>query len=218
MFLDFSPRKLTLSDTYIQFLNLSINNKFIIMCPQLRSFLCYTQHMDLIREIKESDFGREVNENSWASFDERKAARAILVDSMSQIALMHVVNEGYYKLPGGGVDEGESFEQALQRELHEEAGADDIDILGRVGEIVEYREEWARRGVHACFLVRLKGDLNEPERTEKELTQGYSVAWAKNLDEAIELVESGNPKQYGQDFEKLREVSFLKYVRDNNLI
>lgn len=170
--------------------------------------------MQLLRTLTEKDFGRTEHPDEWKSYSDRVGARAIILDENGRVALMHVVNRGYYKLPGGGMDEGETIEETLRRELIEEAGADSIDILSEVGEIHEYREALKKRSIHRCFLVKLTGPLSTPAQTDKELDHGYKIIWAKDLDEAIRLVDSGKPQEYGQDFERLRELSFLSYVKD----
>jgi 8-oxo-dGTP diphosphatase len=174
--------------------------------------------MKLIRTITEEDFNRQANPATWASFKERPGARAVMINENSEIALMHVSNLNYYKLPGGGVDEGESFEQALRRELREEAGVSDIEILAEIGEIDEIREEVKQKSIHYCYLVRLNGALNEPNRTDKEIKDGYQVIWAQDLNDAIRLVESGTPPSYGPPFERLRELSFLRSIKDSDLL
>lgn len=174
--------------------------------------------MQLIRSITEEDLGRINHPEEWPSYPDRVGARAVLVDENNRIALMHVTNRGYYKLPGGGMDEGETIEQTLRRELKEEMGADSIEVLSEVGQIDEYREGMKKRSVHKCFLVKLNGQIGASEQTEKELEHGYETVWAENIDEAIKLVDSGKPQEYGQDFERLRELTFLKYVKDNNLL
>lgn len=174
--------------------------------------------MNRISTITEQDLGRAKHEELWPSFDKRSAARAIMIDDSSRIALMHVTNKNYYKLPGGGVDPGESLEEALLRELKEEAGAQNVEIISEIGQIVEYREEWRRRGTHHCFLVKLTGNLLAPQQTDKEIDHGYEIVWADSIDETIKLVESGEPKEYGQDFEKLRELTFLSYAKSSGLI
>lgn len=174
--------------------------------------------MNRISTITEQGLGRAKHEELWSSFDERSAARAIMIDDSSRIALMHVTNKNYYKLPGGGVDPGESLEEALLRELKEEAGAHNVEILSEIGQIVEYREQWQRKGTHYCFLVKLTEALLAPQQTDKEIDHGYKIVWVDSIDEAIQLVESGEPKEYGQDFEKLRELTFLNYVKNSRLI
>lgn len=168
----------------------------------------------LIRTITEKDFGRTANPNTWSGFKDRIAARAIIFDSKGRIALMHVSNLNYYKLPGGGVDEGESLDEALRRELAEEAGAKHIEILDKVGEIIEMREQTQKKSTHFCYLVKLIGELEESNQTNKEIDDGYQVVWAKNLEQAIELVESGQPPDYGPCFERLRELTFLERLRE----
>jgi ADP-ribose pyrophosphatase YjhB (NUDIX family) len=174
--------------------------------------------MQIIRSITEKDFGRAKHPDDWAIYTDRVGARAVLVNDEGQIALIHVTNRGYYKLPGGGVDEGETIEEALRRELKEEMGADSVEILSEIGEIDEYREAWSKKSIHHCFLVRLDGQIGVSEQTEKELEHGYKTIWAKDIDAAIKLVDSGKPQGYGQDFERLRELTFLQYVKDSSLL
>lgn len=174
--------------------------------------------MQLIRSITEKDFGRESQPDDWSSYTDRVGARAVLLNENNQIALMHVTNRSYYKLPGGGVDDGEEIHQALRRELKEEVGAQLIDILSEIGQIDEYREAWKKKSTHLCFLVKLRGQVSDTSQTEKELSHGYQTVWATSIDEAISLVESGRPQEYGQDFERLRELTFLNFVKSSKLI
>ena len=174
--------------------------------------------MRLIRTITEEDFGRTANPDSWGDFKDRLGARAILFDSKGRIALMQVRNLNYYKLPGGGVDAGESVEEALRRELVEEAGAERIEILDEIGEIDEMREQMQKKSIHYCYLVKLTGPLGESSRTNKEINDGYQIEWAENLEQAIHLVKSGQPPDYGPCFERLRELTFLEHLSELDLM
>lgn len=51
----------------------------------------------------------------------RPSVRGIIIKD-GTIALMHSLKYDYYKLPGGGIEEGEELEDTLVREVKEESG------------------------------------------------------------------------------------------------
>ena len=61
--------------------------------------------------------------------------------------------EGMWEFPGGKIDEGESHEHALRREIREELGAD-VEVRGLVFEIThEYPERTIALYFYECTLV-----------------------------------------------------------------
>jgi 8-oxo-dGTP pyrophosphatase MutT (NUDIX family) len=64
----------------------------------------------------------------------RRVARVLLFDDQDRVLLFHVrdpadpTRAAWWYLPGGGMDPGESPEQAARRELSEETGIADADI------------------------------------------------------------------------------------------
>jgi 8-oxo-dGTP pyrophosphatase MutT (NUDIX family) len=59
----------------------------------------------------------------------RPSARLLILDSAGRVLLFHFVHktgalagQDYWATPGGGLEEGETFEQAAIRELEEETG------------------------------------------------------------------------------------------------
>ena len=61
----------------------------------------------------------------------RTTARLVLFDAHGRILLfLHADGMGrkFWATPGGGVEEGESLEQAARREASEEMGARDVDL------------------------------------------------------------------------------------------
>jgi ADP-ribose pyrophosphatase YjhB (NUDIX family) len=102
---------------------------------------------------------------------------------------MYAKQRDYYKLPGGGVDEGEDLEAALSRELLEETGSR-ATITEELGEVVEWRDFDQMNQVSFAYKAILVGEPDKPDFTQSEIDEGFEVRWVVNLDEAIKLVEA----------------------------
>lgn len=176
--------------------------------------------MEILKTITEKDFGRLETPGKWGEYRIRPGARAILINELSQVALMHVTKQSYYKLPGGGIDEGEDKITALKRELLEEVGATSVEVVSEIGQVDEFRDEWEVKAEHFCYLAKISGEITKPSRTEKEIENGYETVWANNIDQAIKLVESGRNfvDEYGQGFEIERELAFLSKAKNDGLV
>ena len=71
--------------------------------------------MKLLFTIDKKDYAEGGNVYS------RPSSRAI-IKMQGKIAMCYLTERGYYKFPGGGIEEGETPVQALIREVKEEAG------------------------------------------------------------------------------------------------
>ena len=137
--------------------------------------------MDLIATLDFENTG-----TNTAGFMERTAVRAVLTDENGMIALMHTQKNGFYKLPGGGVEDGEALTDALIRECKEETGCT-VEIVREIGSIVEIRKEEQVVQTSTAYLARKIGLQGEPALTEKELEQQFRVVWVP-FDEALKNV------------------------------
>jgi len=157
--------------------------------------------MKLLREIKDKPFSKNIKVRF------REASRAVLFDENNLVPILFVSKENYHKLPGGGIEEGENKTQALVRETLEETGCE-IEVMGEVGKIEEYRSEFNLKQISYCYLGKIiaKGD---PDFTKEELRDGFEIVWL-TLDEAISKVEKEKPKDYEGWFIQQRDLKFLQ--------
>jgi len=141
---------------------------------------------------------------------QRTAARAVVFDANNQVALLHVGKNGYYKLPGGGIEPGENPKEALVRECMEELGCT-IDVRGEIGKIIEYRRDLHQTSY--CYLATLVGTQSTPHYTEEELAEEFEYLW-KPLSEAIDLVSQATPTNLEGAFIKERDARFLRETQN----
>ncbi|MCL2850801.1 MAG: NUDIX hydrolase [Firmicutes bacterium] len=121
----------------------------------------------------------------------RKTARAILLNDKNEILLLHARNGNWYELIGGGIDDGETLEQALHRECLEEAGAK-IKVLGEVGVTLEFRNTQQRLKINHCYVAKILGELGATNMTDEEIRDDFVLEF-HSLDKAIELLKSAKP-------------------------
>lgn len=98
-------------------------------------------------------------------------AVGVLVDGQGRFLLTSrpagKVYAGYWEFPGGKVEAGETIEQALRRELHEELGITIGPALPWQVEVMDYPH--ARVRLHFCKVHRWQGEFEMRER--------QSMAW-----------------------------------------
>ena len=98
-------------------------------------------------------------------------AVGVLIDDSGRFLLTSrptgKVYAGYWEFPGGKVEAGESVEQALQRELHEELGITIGPAQPWQVELMDYPH--ARVRLHFCKVFVWAGEF--------EMREGQSMAW-----------------------------------------
>ena len=108
----------------------------------------------------------------------RHGARAVVLDPADRILLVRFQfpDDSLWATPGGGLDEGETHEQAVVRELAEEVGLTDFEL----GPCIWLRENPFELGggrydgqIERYFLVRTDAFEPEPHFTTEELESEY---------------------------------------------
>src|SRR5574344_1104075 len=84
----------------------------------------------------------------------RQAARGVLIDDQMRVAMMYMRSNGYYKLPGGGIEDKESPEEAFIREVKEETGYH-CDIIEHIGIIDEHTNTNNFLQSSNCYLAKV---------------------------------------------------------------
>lgn len=119
----------------------------------------------------------------------RRASRGIIVKD-SKILLLYTERYNDYSFPGGGVDDGEDLITGLKRELVEEVGAQNIEVLDSFGYIDEYRPHHKANydfmHMLSYFYICQIDEVLQPAQLERhEIANGMSPVWI-DIEEAIE--------------------------------
>lgn len=105
----------------------------------------------------------------------RRNVAAFIVDGLGLILICRRSDKfKTWQLPQGGIDEGESPSEAMRRELLEEIGTNELEIIHQLEEKIRYNwpEHLHRDGFigqeQTFFLVRLKGEIDLAGASSKE--------------------------------------------------
>jgi ADP-ribose pyrophosphatase YjhB (NUDIX family) len=102
--------------------------------------------------------------------------------------------KGYWALPGGRAEPGETVEQTIVREVKEETGLE-VEVGRKIG---EYHEQGVQDGVEydyfpACFLVKVVGGEMRKQQGEIQDLQLFSV---DDVPENLAFVHNQMVKDY----------------------
>jgi len=107
------------------------------------------------------------------------------------------IQDAAWQFPQGGIDEGESPKEALFRELMEEIGTDEVDILAEYPEWISY--EFLNKGARKMypfdgqtqkyFLVKLKSSAKLNLKTKEPEFIDYQFVSYKEVFEKISKVK-----------------------------
>lgn len=123
----------------------------------------------------------------------RTAARVVLLDSSDRIFLINAIDPydsakgDWWEIPGGGMEGNEASEDAVRRELREEAGVDDAEI----GPVIWTQQvEYDFAGMHFAqdeflHIARWTGTEQKPLQLEYFEALAFRGAYWWPLDELL---------------------------------
>lgn len=125
---------------------------------------------------------------AWPHFV-RPSVRGIIVRD-GKLALVHNGKFDYYRFPGGGIEEGETKEEALIREVKEESGLvvipESIKEYGSVLRISKIRggENIIFEQENFYYICEVQEEISTTEFDEHESEEQYSLAFVTPEDAA----------------------------------
>lgn len=142
----------------------------------------------------------------------KPSARTVIFDDNNLFALIDVRNGEYFKIPGGGIEEGETQIQAAIREAKEESGCD-IKIIKKIGEnkIVNHPQNIIYHSV--CFLAKKIKQTGKPSFDDWEKINDMKVVWV-NIKQAISLFKKAKPSDYISKKINQRDLSFILKAKE----
>lgn len=130
---------------------------------------------------------------------------------------MQQSGKGEYKIPGGGVENGESHIETLIREVREEMGLLVIpESIEEIGEIEEMREDVFCKGqkyiCHSYFYVcQVKEKSVDTQMTASEIEKGFHPVW-----ELPEVICEANERLQDKEWQK-RDTEFVRMLVDGRV-
>ena len=137
----------------------------------------------------------------------REGCRGIIVKE-NKILLSYEERTGVYMSPGGGIENGETLEECVIRELQEETGyrVKPVKALVKVKEYA-YEVLWENN----YFICEIEGEC-ERNLTESEEYNRVSAKWV-DIDEAIRIFSDYQSKETDRASLYLREFTILKMLK-----
>ena len=152
----------------------------------------------------------------------RFSVRVLLTNSDDEVCVVKSFKHGYIQLPGGGVENGETIEDAAKREAREEVGYEITD-LKPLGYTIEERYGLVGNDALKAFVFTAKAGKNVGVKlTDEEKEEDFAPVWMtikdaiKELEKEDEMLSkiSENKKSYNGAFATRRDLMLLRAFYD----
>lgn len=149
-----------------------------------------------------------------SSREPRRTSRAIVINQEGQYAVMYAARFNLHSLPGGGINNGESEQAALIREVFEETGCtcDTVEPLGIVSEN-RYHADFTSLSYY--FVVHTKTKQSVLHLTDTEIANGTILKWCA-LDEVYSLIGDIEHETNQRKFLQARDLLALNEYKRRN--
>ena len=159
-------------------------------------------------------------DEEW-SFDgvthDRQIVRAIVLDDEGYFYFVRVDRDDDFgravciETAGGGVEDGENLEIAIQRELEEELGAS-VEVLCKIGVVSDYYNLIHRHNINNYYLCRAVS-FGEKHMTEDEIHSFHLSTLKLTYEEAVAEYERCRQTPLGRIICN-RELPILKRAKE----
>ncbi|MCA9497066.1 MAG: RNA pyrophosphohydrolase [Nanoarchaeota archaeon] len=142
----------------------------------------------------------------------RDNVAAIIINKEKKILMCeHVWIDDAWQLPQGGMEEGESEDKAILRELNEELGTDKFKIISKMEEKLLYKfpyylkEKYEIDGQNqSFFLIYFYGKNSEIKFDNQEKPEFKNFMWVELNDPPIKVIY----------FKKLSYLKAIEYFKE----
>jgi len=123
----------------------------------------------------------------------RKAARTVIFDADNKTPIISVNNGEYFKIPGGGIEPGQTIRQAACAEARQEAGCR-VRLLQKIGMHRYLDLSTGTEHQSVCYLASKAGASEKTQFTSFEKKNKFKLLWL-SIDEAINLFKQARPTE-----------------------
>ncbi len=143
---------------------------------------------------------------------DRRIVRAVVFDDELNFYFVRADRDDIFgravtvETAGGGVESGESLDEAVVRELHEELGAE-VEVVAKLGVVSDFYNLIHRHNINNYFLCRVKS-FGKTELTDDEINRFHLSTLKLGYREALDEYELRKSSRLGRLIAK-REVPIL---------